>query len=240
MNRSSLTRIALLVLIVCAAAACFVFLPIKDYLQQFREKIDELGYWGPVVLGLSWIPACLLLIPGTFITLTTGFFYGLVIGTISVSLGSVAGATAAFLVGRYVARDWVARRAARSEFLSSLDQAVADQGFKLVLLIRLSPGFPFVLLNYAFGLTKVRLRDYVLGSWIGMLPGTFMYLYVGTTAQDLAELLTGKIKYGVAQYILLGFGLVAVVLVTIVVSKVAKSALDAAVKAKTLPSQEPT
>ena len=106
---------------------------------------------------------------------------------------------------------------------------MAAGGFKIVLLTRLSPLFPFTLLNYAFGLTKVRFRDYVLASWIGMLPGTLMYVYLGSTVKELADVATGNVAGGPERLVLFFVGLAATVVVTVYVTRLARRALRQAV-----------
>jgi uncharacterized membrane protein YdjX (TVP38/TMEM64 family) len=177
-------------------------------------------------LGAIYILAAVLLVPGSLITLAAGFLFGVVIGTITVSLASTLGASAAFLVGRTLAGPWVQDRIARTTRFQALDEAVKQRGFMIVLLVRLSPVFPYNVLNYALGLTQVSLRDYVLASWIGMLPATVMYVYLGSTLKSLADLATGEIEYGVAHKVLFGLGLVATLAVTIVVTRLARNALS--------------
>jgi uncharacterized membrane protein YdjX (TVP38/TMEM64 family) len=145
------------------------------------------------------------------------------------SIGSTLGATAAFLAGRTLVRGLIEPRIAHHPKFAAIDQAVGEQGFKIVLLTRLSPALPFNLLNYAFGLTRVRLRDYVLASWIGMFPGTAMYVYLGSAAKNLAALVAGDFEGGPAQKVLFFIGLAATVVVTVLVTRVAKRALDQAV-----------
>src|SRR5262249_32417622 len=129
-----------------------------------------------------------LVIPGSLLTLAAGFAFGVVLGTVVVSAGSVTTAALAFGLGRTLARGWVEAKVAASPRFRAIDQAVAAHGFKIVLLTRLSPAFPFTLLNYAFGLTNVRFRDYLVASWLGMLPGTVLYVYLGSTVRELADL----------------------------------------------------
>lgn len=162
MNKTARVRLVVLCMLAATAGLGLVYLPLKDYLTQFIDWVRGLGDWGPVVLGLAYIPACLLFVPGTILTFGGGFAFGLVQGIIAVSLGSVAGAAAAFLNGRFLARGLIEEKIARHPRFRALDRAVAEQGFKIVLLTRLSPVFPFNLLNYAFGLTQVRFRDYLL------------------------------------------------------------------------------
>ena len=163
----------------------------RDILASFLEWVQGIGPWGAVLFAAAYVPAAVLLVPGSLLTLGAGFLFGVVKGTAIVSLGSTAGAAAAFIVGRSIARDWVARRLAGRPTMAAIARAVEIEGFKIVLLTRLSPVLPFNLLNYAFGLTAVPLREYVLASWIGMLPGTIMYVYLGSAANSLAALLSG-------------------------------------------------
>jgi uncharacterized membrane protein YdjX (TVP38/TMEM64 family) len=187
------------------------------------------------LLGAIYVVACVLFVPGTILTLGAGFAFGVVVGTVTVSLASTLGATAAFLVGRTLARDWVQEKVARSPKFRALDEAVGRQGFKIVLLTRLSPLLPFNLLNYALGVTKVPLRTYVLASWIGMLPATVLYVYLGSTLKSLAEVVAGKAEGGVAQQVFFGAGLAATVVVTVFITRLANKALKEAVA---LPSAE--
>ena len=161
----------------------------------------------------------MLFLPGSILTLGAGALFGVVKGSILVSISATLGATAAFLVGRYLARDWVAKKIEGNSKFSAIDQAVAREGWKIVGLVRLSPVFPFSLLNYAFGLTRVSLRDYMLASWIGMMPGTVMYVYIGSLAHAGAQQTTPL------QWALRGLGLVATIAVTLVLTRIAKKAL---------------
>jgi uncharacterized membrane protein YdjX (TVP38/TMEM64 family) len=225
MSRSTLVRLLGLIALCTAAVAAFVLAPVKDRLGDFLEWVRGLGAWGPVAWGAAYIPACLLFVPGSLLTLGAGFAFGVVRGTIAVSLGSTLGASAAFLTGRTLLRGMIEKRVAGNPRFRAIDQAVAAQGVKIVLLTRLSPVFPFNLLNYAFGLTRVRFRDYVLASWIGMLPGTVMYVYLGSAAGSLAELASGEVDGGWAEQTLFFVGLAATVAVTLGLTRLARSAL---------------
>ena len=198
----------------------------RDTLASFREWVQRIGPWGAVLFAAAYVPAAVLLVPGSLLTLGAGFVFGVVKGTVIVSLGSTAGATAAFLVGRSMARDWVARRLAGRPKMAALARAVETEGFKIVLLTRLSPVLPFNLLNYAFGLTAVPLRKYILGSWIGMLPGTIMYVYLGSAAKSLAALVSGDQPRSTGQQALFVLGLAATVAATVIVTRTARRALN--------------
>jgi uncharacterized membrane protein YdjX (TVP38/TMEM64 family) len=227
--KKSLLRLLVLLAIVALGVALLVFLPIPEYLTRFVEWTQSLGPWGPVAVAVAYVPATVLGIPGTILSLGAGYAFGVVTGTIAVSIGSTAGASAAFWVGRTLARGWVERRVAAHARFRAIDQAVAEHGFKIVLLTRLSPVFPFTFLNYAFGLTRVRFRDYLLASWLGMLPGTVMYLYLGSTLKELSDLASGKVEGGVGQRVFFFAGLAATVVVTGYVTRLARKALRQAV-----------
>lgn len=157
---------------------------LQDRLKPILDWVSGLGTWGPVIFIGLYVVATVLFIPGSVLTLGAGAVFGVLWGCVYVSIAATLGATCAFLVGRYLARDAIARRLEGNPRFAAVDQAVAREGWKIVLLTRLSPVFPFTLLNYAFGLTQVRLREYVLASWIGMMPGTVMYVYFGSLAGE--------------------------------------------------------
>ncbi|MEA2649986.1 MAG: hypothetical protein QOG61_2421, partial [Candidatus Binataceae bacterium] len=136
-------------------------------MTRLLQWISALGAVAPIVFIAAYIAACVLFIPGSIMTIGAGVLFGVIRGSIYVSIGATLGATAAFLVGRYFARDWVAAKLAGNATFSAIDAAVGREGWKIVGLTRLSPVFPFNLLNYAYGLTSVSLRDYLLASWIG-------------------------------------------------------------------------
>ncbi len=233
MKVSSTIRLIAITLLIAAMMTTLFFLPVKNYLDGFLEWVRGMGMWGPLLVGAVYVLAAILFLPGWPLTLGAGFVFGVVVGTITVSLASTLGASAAFLLGRTLARDWVQHKIARSPKFQALDKAVKQKGFLIVLLVRLSPVFPYNVLNYALGLTQVSFRDYMLASWLGMLPATVMYVYLGSTLKSLADLVSGKIEGGVAQKVLFGIGLAAAVAVTVFVTRLARNALK-----ETVPMQE--
>jgi pyruvate/2-oxoglutarate dehydrogenase complex dihydrolipoamide dehydrogenase (E3) component/uncharacterized membrane protein YdjX (TVP38/TMEM64 family) len=224
--------VRLLLLGVIVFAGSFSAWYFRDKLEPALQSIHDFGFWGLVILGGAYLPSALLAFPpALLLTIAAGAFYDIIPATIAISLGSTLAATCAFLLGRTLARGWVEANVANRPIFKALDIAVAEGGFKIVLLTRLSPLLPFFLLNYAYGLTKVRLRDYVLASWIGMLPGTLLYIYIGSTANAAAALASGKAPdSGVAGWVLWGVGLAATVLVTVLVTRQARQALAKALK----------
>lgn len=203
------------------------YLHFRELLTGALQWVSGLGMWGPVIFIMIYIVACILLFPAAILTLGAGVIFGVVKGSVIVSISATLGATAAFLVGRYLARDWVARKIEGNRKFQSIDEAVAREGWKIVGLTRLSPVFPFVLLNYAYGLTKVSLRDYFFASWIGMMPATVMYVYIGSLAGDLAKLGAGGRARTTGEWVLYGVGFLATVAVTVFVTRIARKALAA-------------
>src|ERR1043166_3885080 len=193
----------------------------QDGLKSALDWIGKLGPWGPLIFVGLYVVATVLFVPGSVLTLGAGAVFGVALGFVWVSLSATLGATAAFLVGRYLARDAIARRIEKHETFATIDRAVADEGWKIVLLTRLSPVFPFTLLNYAFGLTRVKLSHYVLASWLGMIPGTVMYVYLGS----LVNVGAGHRQRTTGEWVLYGVGLLATVTVTVFVTRVARKAL---------------
>lgn len=151
------------------------------------EWIRGQGVWGALVFIALYVVGTVAMVPGSVLTLSCGFVYGLLWGEVIVSIAATIGASASFLIGRYLARDWVGDKIADYPRFAAVDRAVGEQGFKVVLLTRLSPFIPYFLLNYALGLTRVRFRDYVAGTWLGMIPVTTLIVYFGTLLTSITE-----------------------------------------------------
>jgi uncharacterized membrane protein YdjX (TVP38/TMEM64 family) len=220
---AALGKLALL--LVALAALVALGRAAGAYVPRFAEWVEGLGVLGPVVFIVGYAVAAVAFVPGSILTLAAGAIFGLPAGTAYVFLAAVLGSTGAFLIARYAARGWVERRMAGDPRFAAIDGAVGREGRKIVLLLRLSPVFPFHLLNYALGLTKVRLRDYLVGA-LGMLPGTLLYVYTGKLIGDVAALAGGAApERGSAYWAVLGLGFVATLAVTIVVTRIARNAL---------------
>ncbi len=219
-------KLGIAAIAIVAFIVIFRMFNVQERLVDFLAWIDGLGALGPVVFIVAYVLATVLFLPGSILTAGAGFLFNVLWGTVYVSIASVTGATLAFLIGRYLARQQIEKKIEGNEKFKAVDDAVAKEGWKIVLLTRLSPVFPFNLLNYAYGLTQVSLRDYVLASWIGMLPGTVMYVYLGSLAQNLATLGAGGKEKTPEEWALLVVGLVATIAVTIYITKIAKKALN--------------
>ncbi|MFL5495653.1 MAG: TVP38/TMEM64 family protein [Gemmatimonadales bacterium] len=193
----------------------------------FTARLSGLGALAPLAFLLGYVVATVAFVPGSILTLAAGALFGLWKGTLLAFVAATLGAAAAFLVSRYLAREFVHRRLAGDERAAAIDRAIGDQGRKIVFLLRLSPVFPFNLLNYALGLTTVRFTDYLIAS-LGMLPGTFLYVYWGKAVGDVARLAgPNPIRGSRGYYALLGIGLVATIAVVAIVTRAARRALQA-------------
>ena len=199
----------------------------QQLLRNALQWVDNLGVIAPIAFILIYIIATVAFLPGSILTLGAGVVFGIFEGSIYVFIGATIGATLAFLVGRYLARGWISQKIAGNPKFSAIDRAVGNEGLKIVLLTRLSPIFPFNLLNYGLGVTGVSLKDYVLGS-VGMIPGTIMYVYIGSLAGSIATIggETQPDANPVAQWAIRIIGFIATVAVTLYVTKIARKALD--------------
>lgn len=216
------------VVLVMAAVAALVFLGrhFGDRIPAFAEWVGRQGALGPLVFVAGYAVATVALVPGSLLTLAAGAIFGLAEGVALVFVAAVLGASLAFLIARHGARGVVERRLAGDPRFAAIDAAVGREGRKIVFLLRLSPVFPFSLLNYALGLTRVRFLDYLVAS-VGMLPGTLLYVYSGKLAGDVAALAGGApAPRGASYWVVLGLGLAATVAVTVVVTRLARRALS--------------
>ncbi len=224
--RPNPARLALLALVVAVIVASF-FLPVQRWMLSLAEWVRGAGAAGVAVYVGVYVAGTLLFLPGSVLTLAAGFAWGPLWGTLIVWPTATLAASLCFLVARFVARDWVGRKVATHPKFASVDRAIGRQGFKIVTLLRLSPIFPFNFLNYALGLTTISFGRYVLASLIGMLPGTAMYVYLGSLVESASKLAEGAPRGGAAQQALYWGGLVATVAVAVVVTRVARRALAA-------------
>lgn len=220
----------LVVLVAAIATACFT-LPVEKILKDFLFWIDKnLGPWGPIVLAVAYIPLTVLVVPASILTIGGGYLFGLPIGFIADSIGSTIGCTAAFLVGKTIGRSYVASKLNDFPQFQAVSIATRRSGFKIVFLLRLVPLLPFNMLNYLLSVTPVGLGQYMLASWIGMMPITFGLVYIGTTIKDLSDVTHNWSEISTAHWILLTTGLVASVVLIFLVTQIAKRSLAKALE----------
>jgi uncharacterized membrane protein YdjX (TVP38/TMEM64 family) len=220
------TRAVLLLL----ALVCLVVLGrlAAPYLESFQEWVRGLGAWGPLAFICGYALATVAFAPGSVLTLAAGPLFGVPAGVLYALSGATLGASCAFLLARYVARAAIERRVEGDPRFAAIDRAVAGEGRRIVFLLRLSPVFPFNLLNYALGLTRIRFVDYAVAS-IGMLPGTLLYVYLGAVGGAAASAAGGTasetslLEWGVRI-----LGLAATLVATVLVTRTARRALTQA------------
>ena len=201
--------------------------PVDDGLKALEGWLDGLGPWGPLAFGLVYAVAVLFMVPGSPLTLAGGALFGPVVGTITVSIASNVGAALAFLIARHLARDAVARRIIRGNArFDAIDRAIGEGSWKIVALLRLSPAVPFNLQNYFYGLTRIGFWPCVLASGAAMLPGTFLYVYLGHFGRAGLEAAAGSGRSrSPAEWAMIGVGLLATVAVTVYVTRLARRAM---------------
>ncbi|TYQ27210.1 TVP38/TMEM64 family protein [Pseudanabaena sp. UWO311] len=203
---------------------------VSNLLQSTLLWVKMLGVMGAIAFIVIYNLATILFVPASILTLGGGAIYGVIWGSIYVFVAATLGAIFAFLIGRYFARGWVSEKLRNNKTFRAIDAAVAIDGFKIVLLTRLSPIFPFNMLNYIFGVTRVDLKDYILGS-IGMIPATIMYVYLGSLIGDVALLgiqttsIASNPQTQIAQWAIKIVGLGATLGVTIQFSRLANKIL---------------
>jgi uncharacterized membrane protein YdjX (TVP38/TMEM64 family) len=220
--------IGLAVVIIALFTAVRV-LPITDWLARFNYGVADLGIWGVLLFILVYILAAVLFFPASILTIGAGFIFGLLLGTAIVSIAATAGAALAFLIARYLARDQIERQVANNSRFKRIDRAIGERGVKLIFLLRLSPLIPFNLSNYFFGLTAVSFWPYVLASWIGMLPGTLLYVYLGAAGKaGLSGAVGQPSGRSPWEYVFFGVGLIATLVVTFWVTRIARRELSKA------------
>src|SRR5437870_11320133 len=227
-HKSAIGRIVALTLIIIPLFLAMRFLPVQQRLMNFNDWVSQMGVGGIFIFIVVYAVATVLLAPGSILTIGAGFAFGLWKGFLAVSAGATLGAALAFLVARFIARDKIEAIAKRNEQFRKIDNAIGKQGAKLIFLLRLSPVIPFNLSNYFYGLTAVKFWPYVLASWIGMMPGAFLYVYIGVAGKAAISVAGGSesAQNGWQYWTFTSIGLIATVIVTIWATKIARDALD--------------
>ncbi len=226
-SKNAVERLAVLIMIVIALFLAMRFLPVQQWLRSFSDWVAQMGVAGILIFIVVYAVATVLMAPGSILTIGAGFAFGLWKGFLAVSAGATLGASLAFLVARFIAREKIEAIAQRNEKFRNIDSAIGRQGAKLIFLLRLSPVIPFNLSNYFYGLTAVKFWPYVLASWIGMIPGTLLYVYIGTAGKAAVAATAGgeAVKHGWQYWTFLGVGFAATIIVTIWVTRIARDAL---------------
>jgi len=223
---------------ICATLLAILLLvraPLGAWTVALVEWVRRFGVRGGLLYALIYVISTVILFPQTPLNLGAGFLYGTLWGSVIVSIAGTIAATIAFLLARYVARDFVARRLAKYGRFESMDRAVEKNGLKLVLLMRLQPVFiPFAYLNIGLGLTRVRLLDYVLGTFLGTLPGTILVAYLGSATKELSSRVFNALpSEGISPGWFFWIGLAAMIAFTLLVAQIARQSFASTVKQQT-------
>ena len=221
-------RIALALVLLCAGAAAFFLFPLKDWLGALVERAQALGPAGAFLFMALFVPACVLVLPGSPITFFCGYAYGFWPTWPAAILMSNLGAAAAFLVSRHLLRGSVERWLARHAKLAAVHRAIGEQSLRLVFLLRLTPALPFNGLNYALGVAPIRFVPYALGTALGMLPGTTINTYTAATLGELGKSMEDDVALGAWGWSFLVLRLLAMVAATWMVTRAARGALAGA------------
>ncbi len=218
-------KILLIIGVIIAIALAAWKLPLGNYIEQALSWVESHQKIAWIVFSLLYITAIVFILPASVFSLAAGYLFGLFQGWSIVVVTATIGSILAFIVGRSLLRNWVVEKAAEMKNFNSLDEAVSQKGLFIVFLTRLSPVFPFSLINYVYGITKISLRNFSLATFFGIMPGSLLYVYAGSTAKNLQDVLSGNVEFSGAQQYLLYGGLVATLIVTIVITRIASKAL---------------
>jgi len=210
-------------------------LPVARIIALLKAQMDGSGVWGPVVFGLFYVVATLLLVPVVVLTIAAGVLFSLWVGTLIVSLASMASAALTFLTARYLAREKVRQWIHGQPRLWAVDKALEHGGWKIVVLLRLSALLPFSLQNCFYGVTPIGFWPYLIATWLAMLPGIFMCVYIGHATEAAVS---GTRDYITAEWIALGVGLVATIVVSIYITTLAKQKLREQITAQDRADEE--
>jgi uncharacterized membrane protein YdjX (TVP38/TMEM64 family) len=200
----------LLIIVIIILFAVANYSGVGTKLGEIQHWMPSLGIWGPVVFFCIYIGLVLLTVPGIILGPLAGLLFGSVVGIILISIASTVGAALAFLIARYFARDAVAKWLAKSQTMRRLDDLTEKQGMFIVAITRLVPLFPFTLLNYGFGLTKISFRTYLFWSWLCMLPWTVVFVASGDASLQW-------LSKGTVPWILIGYIITTVICLEIVI-----------------------
>ncbi|GAB1485745.1 hypothetical protein MASR2M79_07920 [Aminivibrio sp.] len=216
----------LLMLAGIAFFAAIRLLHLQDEFQNFYLTLDTLGPVGGLIFIVLYVIATLFMLPTFFLAIGAGVLFGMMQGIFIVSLASTAGAAASFLAARHLLRNALVSRFGSNRLYKAINGAVACDQWKIVLLTRLSPLFPFNILNYLFGLTGIPFSKYILASWVGMIPVTVAYVYLGTLGADIALIGPCITCHTPMQWALIAAGFIGAGGATIIVTRATKKILN--------------
>jgi len=197
---SKLIRLALMLVVVAGITLAVVYRDRFDAVA-LEQWVAGAGVAGPIIFMLIYAIATVFFMPGSVLTLACGAIFGPVLGTFYNLTGATLGATLAFVISRYLASDWAERKAGGR--LKQLKEGVEGEGWRFVAFVRLVPLFPFNVLNYALGLTRIKLSHYLIASYLCMLPGAIAFTYLGYAGREAVAGGEGMIQKGLFALALL-------------------------------------
>ncbi len=224
--RSLYWQIAALVIAVALVFALSRFFPVVDFIGTLQQRVMSLGAWAAICYPLLFAACNVLLLPGGILAVGAGFFFGLWWGFLIVFVGNIVGTAISFALSRSIARPWFQQKLSSNAKLRALGPAVERESWKIILLSQLHPLFPTSLLNYFYGLTRIRFGAYMLWASIGRIPGLFLYVYVGTLGQLAVRIMRGENYPRRIEYWIWGGVFVTTILLLIVLGRIAYRAIQ--------------
>jgi len=217
------TKALILVILILVCVILIILFDVQQYLLALIEWIEGLGFVGRLIYAFVYMLATILFVPGSILTLGSGFLFGLVQGVLVVAVGATLGAVGAFIVGKYFFHEWATGFVAKFAKFQAVYDAIGKKGGKIVFLLRLSPLFPFNASNYIYSLTSVKLIPYTVATFLGILPGVVMYTYFGTLLSSVTT--AASRDRTPLEWLLLVVGLLATIGVTVYATRIARQAL---------------
>src|SRR6266403_3195371 len=227
-------QVGALVLAIALAIALSRFFPVVNFIEALQQRVMSWGAWAAVCYPLLFALCNILLLPGGILAVGGGFFFGLWWGFLIVFAGNVVATAISFSLSRSIARRWFPRKLSGNPTIRALGPAVERESWKIILLSQLHPLFPTSLLNYFYGLTRIRFGSYMLWASIGRIPGLFLYAYAGTLGQLAVRIMQHKNYPRVIEYWIWGGVFVTTTLLVIVLGRVAHRAIQTSHPSATL------
>ena len=225
-RRAIFWQLGVLVIAIALISVLSRFLPVVDFIEALQQRVMGWGAWGAICYPLLFAACNILLLPGGILAVGGGFFFGLWWGFLIVFAGNVVAAAISFALSRWIASQPFRRRLSQNPTLRALEPALERESWKIILLSQLHPLFPTSLLNYLYGLTRIRFGSYMLWSSIGRIPGLFLYVYVGTLGQLGLRLMRGRTQPRIVEYWMWGGAFVTTALLLAVLGRIAYRAIQ--------------
>src|SRR5213596_1507643 len=214
-------QVGALVIAIAVAIVLSRFVPIVSFIEASQQRVMSWGAWGAVCYPLLFAACNILLLPGGILAVGGGFFFGLRWGFFIVLVGNLVATAISFALSRWIARRWFQQKLSRNPTLRALEPAVERESWKIILLSQLHPLFPTSLLNYFYGLTRLRFSTYMLWATVGRVPGLFLYSYIGTLGQLAVRIMRSRSYPRMIEYWIWGSALITTALLLIVLGRVA-------------------